>query len=393
MYSRVLMKLENVFDKSCVIRYFYISVMLLLVFSCTKIKENKPSYLAHEVLTDSIVIDEGYFAKFHMNFSLIDMKFFNDTTYLWAIAKKNDSYYLAKYSLGDEIKELAEYCFSQEMQSVFDKENCEKLLVINLDSLMISTDLGFYFYSISSDTIYNEVKWEDYYYFSTLHTSYYYDESKNKIYGNFSDTRADYIEDVKAKKKIIRFAQYDLSSGEIEKITVSIDDIKTLFNANLRHDFVYANELLISKASFQSEFQIYNTIDKTYTILEKPCLKKMIDDSDFQDEKTHSYQNFKNNYMESYIQQGMCYDYKTERMALIFLNPVPERDENGLKPEFNFRSKSFFIFDKECNTLGLIETKPDGFLPSFSFFINGSIYLISVYNNEISLYTVKYELE
>ncbi len=373
-------------------KWLIIQILLLFIFSCKNAKEADPAPLKHKSLSDTIRLNEGYFVGFNKGFSLIDMKFFDDTVFLWAIIERDKSYFLDKYTIEDSDKLVDEKVFSNEMKSILKNENCEKLFIINSDSLIISTDSAFYFYSTNNNIIYKTIKWDDKGYFTSRNSPFFYDVSKKMIYSEYSDRTVDYMEDIKNKKKIVRFAQYNIQNDKIKKITANIADSVFVFNPNMKYHFVYANDKLISKGSFQSEFQIYDTKNKSYKIIDKPCLRKKIDNANYQEKKSLSYQYIKKKYMESYIQQGLCYDYQTDRLVLLLLNPVPKRDENGLKPDFSFRSKSCFVFDKECYTLGLIETKANSFIPNFCFTFNQKIYLLSSTNNMIKLYIIDYEL-
>lgn len=369
-----------------------IQILLLFVFSCKNTKETDTPIIKSETISDSIKLIEGYFVGFNRGFSLIDMNFYHNTVFLWAIIERDESYFLDKYTIEDSDKLVDEKLFSNEMKCILKNENCEKLFMINSDSLIISTDSAFYFYSTNNNIIYKTIKWNDKGYFTSRNSPFFYDDVNKMIYSEYGDRTVDYMEDIENKKKIVRFAQYNMQNNKIEKITANIADSKYVYNPNLKFHFVYANDKLISKGSFQSEFQIYDTKNNSYKIIEKPCLSKKIDNANYQEKKSLSYQYIKKKYMESYIQQGLCYDYQTDRFVLLLLNPVPERDENGLKPDFSFRIKSCFVFDKECNTLGLIETKADSFIPNFCFTFNEKIYLLSSTNNVIKLYIIDYEL-
>lgn len=365
-------------------------LFLFLFVSCTLNKEEQLPVVNHVIKSDTIFEDKSLYIGFSQN-SLVDMKYINDSVFLYSIVSQNDIYYLKIFSLHDSIKLVEEKKLSDEMQKTIIDNNCVKIFIINSDSIIFSSESALYFYSISKDTIYNTIKCDENSYFLSTHTNVYYDEPSGNIYSYYIDGSADYEYDIVNKKRIVRYVKINETKPTIEKITIGMHDT-ILYNLNLRHNFIYSNGLLISKSSYNSGFETYNTKTKKSEYIEFPFLKKTIDNSNYQHKNKISYQNLKKYYMDSYIQQSLMYDYETQKIVLLYLKPVPERDENGLMPEFCFRKKNFYLFNNDFTPIGLIETKEDCLIPSYSFAINGKIHLLRISQNEITLNTIEYEL-
>jgi len=130
---------------------FILTVLFLI--SCTRKSEEQIQILNHQIKSDTISVAKSLFTGFSKN-SLIDMKFNNDSIFLYAVVEKNDKYYLITYLINDSIRIINEKDFSNKIcQTIVDK-NCDGIFVINSDSLIFSSDIAFYFYSFSKDTIY-----------------------------------------------------------------------------------------------------------------------------------------------------------------------------------------------------------------------------------------------
>ncbi|MDD2227693.1 MAG: hypothetical protein PHH71_03875 [Clostridia bacterium] len=229
-------------------------------------------------------------------------------------------------------------------------------------------------------------------YFSSKNSKFYYDKSNGDVFSYYGNGTANYMNDIKNNKRVVRFAKINEVDPKIDKISIGMHDTIIPYNSNLRHNFIYSNGLLISKSSYNSGFETYNPITKEYDYIEFPFLQKTIDNSNHQQNNKLSYQNLKKHYMDSYIQESLMCDYETKKIVLLYLNPVPERDENGLKPEFCFRKKSLYIFKQDFKPIGLIETKEDCFIPNYCFAINGKIHMLSISQHKITLNTIEYEL-
>jgi len=391
LVDRLSTYLKKTLKKNQILFTSLTTILFLLLFvSCNRNKDEQLAILKHVIKSDTIFEDKSLYIDLSQK-SLADMKFFNDSVFLYAIVFKNDSSYLKTYSIHDSIKLVEEKKLSNEMQKTIIDKKCVEMFIINSDSIIFSSEFAFYFYSISKDTIYNTIKCDENSYFSSPFANFYYDKPSGDIYSYYSDGSADYLYDIANKKRIVRYAKINETKPTIEKITIDFHDT-ILHNINLRHNFIYANELFINKSSFKSGFETYNTITKEYDYIEFPFLKKTIDNTNHQHNNKISYQNLKKYYMDSYIQQSLMYDYETQKIVLLYLKPVPERDENGLMPEFCFRKKNFYLFNNDFRPIGLIETKEDCFIPRYSFAINGKIHLLSIFQHKITLNTIEYEL-
>ena len=367
-------------------------LFLLLFVSCTRNKVEQLSILNHVIKSDTIFEKNTFFLGNNNN-GLVDMKFINDSVLLFSIIRENSNCYLKTYLINDSIETMDERKLSEELSKIISEGNCSNIFMINPDSLIISSDLAFYFYSFVSDTIYKTIISDPNSYFSSLYTNIFYDQPNGDIYTYYSDGSANYMNDIQSKKKIIRYAKINENNFDIKKITVSMNDTVIPYNINLQHHFVYANGLFINKSSYNNGFETYNPKTKEYDYIDFSFLKKTNDNTEFHNNNKRSYQNLKKHYMDSYIQQSLMYDYETQKMVLLYLNPVPERDENGLMPEFCFRKKNLYMFNQDFKPLGYIETKEDCFIPSYSFAINGKIHMLRISQHKITLNTIEYELQ
>ena len=366
-------------------------LFLFLFVSCTMDKEEQLRIVNHVIKSDTIFEEKSFFNGFSNN-CLIDMKYFNDSVFLYTIVFQDNNCYLKTYSIHDSIKLVEEKKLPTEISKTIIEEKCSNIHIINSDSLILSTKIAFYFYSISNQTVYKTIVSDEGSYFSYINSNFYYDQLNEDIYSYYIDGKDNYMDDLKNEKKVVFYARTNVNNNYIEKIKAKMDDTLSFYNTNLQFHFAYANGLFIYKSSYNNGFETYNPITKEYDYIEFSFLKKTIDNTNYQQNNKLNYQNLKKHYMDSYIQQSLMYDYQTQKIVLLYLKPVPERDENGLMPEFCFRKKNFYLFNNDFTPIGLIETKEDCFLPSYSFAINGKIHLLRISQNEITLNTIEYEL-
>lgn len=375
--------MKKIFTKT-----FSLVCLVFLIFSACKIDNisNLPR-IDHELVNDTIKLENLDFSGKFSSPKIIDIKKFNDTVFLFTFYQTNDSLYFMTFYMNNgfqlhNIKEII-----GEMKTDFFEKKHESMFVVSHDEIIILSKNAITSYCLSNNKIICNYSFEESEVFLSNSNPIIFDDKMQFVFSEYIDFSKPKNSLGVIKTEII--AGINLNNSEVLKIPIFVPEDKNYLKLNTFH-FTTTENSVVSKLGIEDRFAVYNFKEKSLSYVNIPFAKELM--PDFEKAKENSYDDLKSNFRKSFLANALCFDKISGNFVFSFLNIAPERNKDGLMPEAFYRSKLLFIFDSNLKIKGVIELIEDTFYPKGMFAIDNVIYLLTGFKESIVVKTVSYEI-
>jgi hypothetical protein len=380
-------------------KYFIllISMTMCLCYSC----QNNKDIAKINFTIDSCTVSHPDIKQItsKVNIAMIDIKKWNDTTFLFLIpSNMNSTISLYTYYWDNGFNLLSKYELSDSISNFFLKNQYNSITFINKDSLIAGGNNNFAIIDLKKNEISPSYQPNENEYLQATQNPLQWN-SKHKLllseYLNYSNPTSELGI---VQTEII--ACIDIYNNKLYKIPIKmINEEQIKLDPNYVFHFSTFDDKIIGKHSIKNEFIVYNFNDNSVKTIENDALanfnKKFTNKEKERLEKLQKqlglYDFRLNEFANNYIQKAIVCDQTNGNIIVAYLDPVPQDGKDGKKPPISYRAKTFLIFDKDFNLLGEIKTDVDNFTPSMFFSIDNNIFLVEICFNKLNIKRISYE--
>lgn len=375
-------------EKYLIIIATFIIVIAIILASpaCNRQKTDNdtPKFVERVVAfnVDSIGLRDPIWPSFPSDdIRLIDIKLFSDTIFLFSLIQKNDSMRLYTY-FWDSIFHFLEERIVKMNLPRSEKEEVRSIAAISYDTLLLLRLQSIEMYDFSSEAVHYSYQLKPSEILLSNFSPVQYCNQSHSIYSEYID----YGKLQEDKEKLYKGSMYSkISIAENRLLGLPFYEPKTgeFRSQYAKAHFALTNHTTIIKYNFSDEFEVYDRFkNNSYRI---PIRIPRIVENDIPSESTTDSDVIGGFIRHNATQEGLSYNKENNTIYLFYTMPLPERDEDGLKP--NHKDKPIWIiaFDEELRPKERLVINRPGFWSTMQFTVANKIFLLS---NQY-IYTIK----
>ncbi|MFO7721835.1 MAG: hypothetical protein R6V49_01300 [Bacteroidales bacterium] len=354
------------------IRYFILCFLGFVVLPFSLATAQTPdsiSNFSYRIIPDSLSarFPEIRFSDGCISTRNLDIKKFNDTIFLFVIPDNQDTLSLFTFYFDGEFRYYRRQPIKYSHGSLsFIGPGWIGITALNPDTIAMVSESEVFFYDLIFDQMFYIHRLPEHQVFTSNHSTLQSIPGQPLLVAEFLD-----FSKPESSMGIVEteiYAAISYLDQTIHPIPIFPPQNAAVFSITHAFHFALMGSRLVSRHSSENEFEIYDLA--TTEMVTKPIPGRLTEPETDTIKREKTLQELSREFMNSRIQQGMCYNESLEMLFVFYLLPV----KNGNAPAA--RTVECNVFDADFSFLGAFFLDEGRFYPSMFFSFDDKIFLI-----------------